>query len=149
MKIVSIKFPDETHGKFAVDVSKSLEALFLKACAKRELAADDHELWVENVRVEDFSVAASFALAGKKAVEIRPSKGLKSAAKKLTKRFSHQVMETDRGLVVGDRRRDTSHCHFCGTTLYDEDLITPFAKGSVRYHRCGHAVDGFHLGTLF
>ena len=139
MKVVSVKFPDGSHGKFSANVGNSLEALFKKACRKRELVQEEHNLLVDGEKVDDLDIATA-SVAGK-ALEVRKKTGVLAKARRIGKRISHQVMPSER--VADSVHVDCRFCKFCGTTLYDEDLVTTF--GMAVYHsqcfKCSHCFD--------
>lgn len=128
MKALGFRFPNGSHGKFPVGVKVSLGAVFAKACARRELDPNNYELFRGSERVDDLEQMAA-GLAGE-TLEIRPKSGLKMKAEKLMgKRASHQLLLPPAKAAV---ESDTRHCRFCGTTLYEQDLVQTF--GNLKWH---------------
>jgi hypothetical protein len=129
MKTVNVLFPDSTHGKFALKGGDKFGALFAKACTKRALDPDGHELMVDKKPVAMEDVVDADALAGAVvAVRAKRDGGMRSSGRAAP---VSEAPATTAPTPTSQAKKQERWCAFCGMVLADENAQE---FGGVWYH---------------
>ena len=119
MKTVNVLFPDSTHGKFAVKPGDRFAQLYGKACTKRELDPEGHELVVNKVPVVmDDVVDAESLAAAVVAVRVRRDGLIRSSLRAL----AASAADTGATSAPAPPKKQERWCAFCGTVIADESV---------------------------